>query len=66
MKKSAVRDKKPTSTKQREKVIVLVAILILVAVWAINGYDDTWLYVTAILITAPLSWYYIEKNDKKE
>lgn len=30
--------------------------LALVAIWAANGYEETWFYATLILMTVPTGW----------
>ncbi len=37
-------------------VIVLGTFIVLTLVWAINGYDDTWLYITAAIIAIPAAY----------
>ncbi len=44
--------------------IFFVVLVILGVVWAINGYNDTWLYVTAAIIAIPGSWYYSAKKNR--
>ena len=46
-----------------EVAIVVVTLLILAAVWAINGFEDTWLYVIAGIIVIPASWFLFGKKD---
>jgi hypothetical protein len=45
-----------TSSKIFKSGIVLAAFVVLVVVWAVNGYDDTWLYITAAIITLPAAF----------
>ncbi len=52
--------------KKFEIAIVIAALVALVVVWAINGYDDTWLYVTAAVIAIPTSWFYLSKKGKDQ
>lgn len=54
---------KPLSRKF-EIAIIIVAGLVLLGVWALNGYDDTWLYITAAIIAIPTSLFYVSKKDK--
>ncbi len=51
-------------SKKLEIAIFIAALMALAAVWAINGYDDTWLYATAIIIAIPTSWFYWGKKNK--
>jgi len=44
--------------------LFLAVFIFLVVVWAINGYDDTWLYVTAGIIAIPSSWFLLGRKDK--
>lgn len=40
------------------QVGIFVGVLVILGlVWAANGYDDTWLYVTAGIIAAPSAWF---------
>ena len=50
--------------KKLEIGIFIVAIFIICAVWAVNGYQDTWLYVIAAIIAMPTSWYFFGKKEK--
>lgn len=50
-------------TKLEWFILAAVSIIIL-AVWAMNGYEDTWLYMTALIIAIPTSWFYFGKKDK--
>lgn len=43
--------------------IFLAVLIALAAVWAINGYTDTWLYVTAAIIAIPVTWYSFGKKS---
>ncbi len=52
--------------KKIEITIFLAALMILIAVWAVNGYEDTWLYVTAIIIAIPVSWLYFGNKNKDQ
>lgn len=36
--------------------IVLVVFAVLVVVWAVNGYDDTWLYIAAAAVALPAAF----------
>lgn len=51
-------------SKKIEIAIFLAAAAVITGIWAFNGYDDTWLYVTAILIMIPVSWFYFGKKNK--
>lgn len=53
-----------SQSKKFEIGIFLAALAALIAVWAINDYEDTWLYVTAIIIAIPTSWFYWSKQSK--
>ena len=56
-----------TSRPRKSEIIIFVAALAaLVAIWAINGYEDTWLYVILIIIAIPTSWFYFSKKNKDE
>jgi len=48
--------------KNIEIALLVLANTALVGIWAINGYDETWLYVTAMLITIPTSWLRFGRN----
>jgi hypothetical protein len=37
--------------------IVIAVFLVLVVVWAVNGYDDTWLYIAAAVVAIPASYF---------
>ncbi len=52
-----------SKTKKLEIWIFIALLVVLAAVWAINGYEDTWLYVTAAIIAIPTSWYYFGKKN---
>jgi hypothetical protein len=41
--------------KKAEILIIIATIAVLGAVWALNGYEDTWLYVTAAVIALPVT-----------
>lgn len=43
-----------TKMKKIEIALFIATLAILFAVWSINGYDDTWLYVTAAIIAIPI------------
>lgn len=49
--------------KRLETAIFVVVILIISAVWAMNGYQDTWLYLAAAVIAIPTSWFFFGKKD---
>lgn len=52
---------------QTEKLgiaLVILALVALVVIWAINGYEDTWLYASAMLIAIPTSWIHFCKKNK--
>ena len=52
-------------TRKIEIAIIAAALMVLAGVWAINGYDDTWLYLTAAIIIVPSSWFYFgRKKDQ--
>ena len=53
-----------SKSKKIEIAIFVIALVVLAAIWAINGYEDTWLYVTAIIIAIPTSWFYFNSKDK--
>ena len=51
-------------SKKIQIIVFIIALIVLTTVWAINGYDDTWLYVTAAIIAIPVSWYsFSQKNS---
>ena len=50
--------------KKFEIGIFILALLILTGVWALNGYEDTWLYVTAAIIAIPISWVSFGNKNK--
>jgi hypothetical protein len=43
-------------------VIVILVEIALIAIWAINGYKDTWYYATAMIIAIPTSWISFSKR----
>lgn len=49
-------------------IIALVALteVALVAIWAMNGYEDTWFYVTAGIIAIPTSWFVFGKKNEDQ
>jgi xanthine/uracil permease len=49
-------------SKKIELAIFILALVALVAVWAINGFEDTWLYAILILIAIPVSWFNFKKK----
>ncbi len=49
-------------SKKIEIGIVLATAAVIIAVWAVNGYEDTWLYATALIIAVPASWFLFGKN----
>jgi len=51
-------------SKKFEIGIFVSALVVLGIVWAVNGYEDTWLYATAAVIAIPISWYSFSKSDK--
>ncbi|MES2470849.1 MAG: hypothetical protein V4526_01285 [Patescibacteria group bacterium] len=53
-------------SKKFEIAIVIAALIILVAVWAINGFEDTWMYLTAFIIFIPASWFFFSKKNKDQ
>lgn len=53
-------------SKKLKIAITIVALLVLIAVWAINGYEDTWLYATAGIIAIPASWFYFGNKNKNQ
>ena len=59
-----------TSRSQKLVLAILVAALAaLVVIWAINGFDDTWLYAVnavIIIIAIPISWLSFGKKDKNQ
>ncbi len=54
-----------SKTKKTLLIIYIVTLLILVGVWAANGYSDTWLYVTSFLIVLS-SWFTLDKKNKDQ
>ncbi len=50
--------------KKIEIAIVAVTLVVLTAVWAFNGYEDTWLYVSAAVIAIPASWFFFGTKDR--
>lgn len=50
------------SSKKTEIVIVVAALAVLGGVWALNGYEDTWLYIAAGVIAIPASWFFFGKK----
>jgi len=56
----------PPTTKKLEAAIVIGALIVLTGIWAINGYEDTWLYVAAGVIAIPASWFFFGKRDKDQ
>lgn len=55
----------PTSRKF-EIALFIIVLAMLAFVWALNGYDDTWLYIMAAIIAIPISWYSLGKKNKGE
>lgn len=51
--------------KKIEIAIYAIALIAIIAIWAVNGYEDTWLYVSAVLIMFPASWIYFNKNKDR-
>lgn len=52
------------STKT-EVAVFYIALVLLVGIWAINGFEDTWLYATALIVATPVSWFsFGKKNDR--
>lgn len=45
----------PRNRKIGITLLILTQIL-LVVIWAVNGYEETWFYVTLILITIAAAW----------
>ncbi len=46
-------------------IVLLIATQIaLVTIWAINGYDDTWLYASAMVISLSSLWALFSKDNK--
>lgn len=54
----------PQSSKKLEISIFIVALMALVAIWAANGFEDTWLYAILIIIIIPISWFRLSKKNK--
>lgn len=52
------------SSKRLEIAIVIAVIIILGVIWAMNGYEDTWLYITAMVIAVPASWFAFGKSNR--
>lgn len=49
--------------KKIQIMVFVITILILFGIWGINGYDNTWLYVTAAIVAIPTSWYFTGKRN---
>lgn len=54
-----------TSRSKKFEIAIFIALsVVLAVVWAMNGFKDTWLYVTSLIIAIPISWYYWDKEGK--
>ena len=54
-----------TPRSKKSLIAIFIATLVaLVAIWAINGFEDTWSYVVLIIIAIPTSWFYFNKKNK--
>lgn len=51
-------------SKKIEMAIFVVALVALVAIWAMNGFDDTWLYAVLIAVIIPTAWFRLRKKSK--
>ena len=52
-------------TKKTGIALLILAQIALIAIWAINGYEDTWFYIMLIFITIPISGLpFFEKKNK--
>lgn len=53
--------------KRKVKVISIALLVLsnlgLVAIWAMNGYENTWFYIVLLLLTIPTSWVHVIKKD---
>ena len=54
----------PSQMKKISIGLLLLADAALIAIWAMNGYEDTWFYATLILITIPISLMQFRKKDR--
>lgn len=56
------------SASQKFEIGIFLGVLVILAVvWAVNGYEDTWLYVIAAIIAIPAHWFYFrKKSDMRE
>lgn len=50
------------SVKKLVATFLILANIALVIIWAINGYEDTWFYVSLLLISFVSSWTYFAKK----
>lgn len=54
--------------KERVRVIGIALLVLsnlgLVAIWAMNGYENTWFYIMLLLLTIPTSWIHFIKKTK--
>ncbi len=53
----------PQQSKKLELVLFIGLLIVLTIVWRANGYEDTWLYITAAIIAIPISWYSFGKKS---
>lgn len=51
-----------SGSKKLELGIVIAALVILIVIWAMNGYEDTWMYLAAIIVAIPASWFFFGKK----
>ena len=53
-----------TKSRKVEVALFVFTLLVLVAIWAANGYEHTWLYVSALVVAIPVGWYTFGSKDK--
>lgn len=46
--------------------ILVISNLLLVGIWAINGYEETWFFATLMLISISTSLPHLTKKDKAQ
>ncbi|MES3004864.1 MAG: hypothetical protein V4690_01975 [Patescibacteria group bacterium] len=52
----------PSKTRKIGIALLILTQVALIVIWAINGYEETWFYVTLMLVSISTSWVHFAKK----